>query len=1069
MIRGNLTKVIDNDSDMLFTSDRHRLSKRNVLAADALYKSTGLKGNKIMIRIINPIREHNTLFKGTKLGRIQILPDFSSVNMLDNSQEKDSTVVVKEILDLHANEISESQMSQLEKILYRFKSIFSCSSTDVGCIKNVKHEIETGNQKPIAVNPRRIPLHVEEKVDDLVQDLERKDIIVKTSSSWNFPIVVVPKKNGDIRMCVDYRRLNAVTERPIYYIPDSKQLFDCLEGAKYFSSLDLSMGYHQIEMSPNDVSKTAFTTRTGQYAFKRMPFGLCGAPQSFQRVMAAILREQNWKHCIIYLDDILIFGKTLEEHNGRLCSVLQCLAEAGVKLSPGKCSFMKRQTVYLGHVVDGNGLRTDPRKIDIIRKWPVPQITKELHTFVSLAGYYRKFIDGFSKIVRPLEVLLRDSKGKLTNWKEIHTEAFNTLKQRLSEAPVLAFPRKQGMYILDTDASHETVGAVLSQMHNGEEKVIAYASHALSKHELQYCVTRKELLAVYKYVKHFQHYLIGQKFLIRTDHRALTWMLNWRKPNTSQYCSWIAELENYDFDIEFRKGEQHINADALSRYPQCHQCDLRHDDPKLKRNIKLLDDTCYNTCMTHDFEDPVDAFIFYLKANYNLENLEKAKLPGCKETAYLWKYRENLRLVNGDTLAMIRDHNVLSVPRSCKRKGIIKEFHSKFGHLGIQGVKSIIKDYFVWQGMDFDIACVVAECTLCQRYKHKQKLKANVPGSLQASFPFDKVAIDIAGPLKVTRSGYKYILGLIDHFSKFPVLIPMKSVDSESIAEAIFTRWISLFGAPNSLHSDRGSNLNSDLLIRLCNELGIRKTKTTPYYPQGDGIVERLFRTVKPMLAIVSEERGFEWSQAIPVIEMGLRNKRSSTTGFSPSEIIFGRNIYCYEFMSNQGWNPKNSSMVDYVDHLIKNNREVQKKLRNDMRKGLHVCKNKCNEFQDGDLVWVRRIGSRSGNVLFDGPFRIMKTIGKNAFRLQNNEGKIIDRNMIYLKKYVKESNSKDSDSVKEDTSIQSASVVRSSHNGRTDAHAQGVSDRPTNGQNRYPSRTRSAPIRYGFNGPINY
>ena len=353
MIRGKLTKMINSENNLLFISDRYRLSKRNVLAADALYKGETFKDNKIMIRVINPLRTHNTLYKGTKLGRIRVLPDYNVINMLDNFQEKDSSIVVKEILDSHAEKISLSQLRELEKILTRFKNIFSRSSTDVGCIKDVKHEIETGNRKPIAINPRRIPMHIEEKVDDLIQDLEKKDIICKTSSPWNFPIVVVPKKNGDIRMCVDYRCLNASTDRPIYmyYIPDSKQLFDCLEGAKYFSSLDLSMGYHQIEMDPKDVAKTAFTTRTGQYAFKRMPFGLCGAPQSFQWVMASILREQNWKHCVIYLDDILIFGKTLEEHNSRLCSVLHCLAEAGVKLSPSKCSFMKQETVYLGHVM----------------------------------------------------------------------------------------------------------------------------------------------------------------------------------------------------------------------------------------------------------------------------------------------------------------------------------------------------------------------------------------------------------------------------------------------------------------------------------------------------------------------------------------------------------------------------------------------------------------------------------------------------------------------------------------------------------------------------------------------
>jgi hypothetical protein len=216
------------------------------------------------------------------------------------------------------------------------------------------------------------------------------------------------------------------------------------------------MGYHQVEMEERDIPKTSFTTRTGQYAFRRLPFGLCGAPQSFQRVMASILREQNWKHCIIYLDDILIFGKTLEQHNSRLCCVLDRLQDAGVKLSPAKCSFMKKETLYLGHIVGKDGLKTDPSKIDKVKNWPIPNTPKELHTVVSLAGYYRKFINNFAEIVRPLEKLLANSKGKKLNWLEIHSNSFKILKRRLTEAPVLAFPSEDGKYILDTDASHET-------------------------------------------------------------------------------------------------------------------------------------------------------------------------------------------------------------------------------------------------------------------------------------------------------------------------------------------------------------------------------------------------------------------------------------------------------------------------------------------------------------------------------------------------------------------------------------------------------------------------------------
>ncbi|MEL7307077.1 MAG: reverse transcriptase domain-containing protein [Pseudomonadota bacterium] len=918
---------------------------------------------------------------------------------------------------------------------------------------------------------------MESKIDALIEDLETKKIITKISSPWNFPIVVVPKKNGDIRMCIDYRKLNAITERPVYYIPDSKQLFDNIDGSKYFSSLDLSMGYHQIEMNQNDVEKTAFTTRTGQYAFQRMPFGLCGAPQSFQRVMASILRDQNWKHCVIYLDDILVHGKTLKEHNERLRSVLRCLSNAGVKLSPNKCSFMKTETVYLGHVIDKKGLRTDPAKIEKILNWPEPKSTKELHTFISLCGYYRKFIDEFALIVRPLEILLRDSKGKVFTWTTFHSGVMTKLKKRLSEAPILMFPRRNGKFILDTDASHEAVGAVLSQIQDGEEKVIAYASHALSKHEIQYCVTRKELLAVYKYVKHFNHYLMGQKFLIRTDHRALTWMLNWKRPNTSQYCSWIAELELYDFDIEHRKGEQHLNADAMSRYPfgSCQQCELKHTNPRENTNVKKLKETCCRITENDRCKDAVEFFINVMKQDTQIMRVQQDSVPRNKESLVLWKHRRSLRLIDDSTLGIqIPNGTLLVIPKTQNRHKLINKIHSQFGHLGISGTRTIIKDYYYWPTMDLDITMLVNECCLCQRYKHNTGRRRNLTkGNLRGNYPFQKVAMDIAGPMRSTRRGNRYILGMIDHFSKYPVLIPIKSTDSGTIIEAIFTKWISVFGIPDSLHSDRGANLNSEKMREFCDGLGIKKTATTPYYPQGDGIIERLFRTVKPLIGIVAEERRMDWDEAISYVEMGLRNKRNAS-GFSPNMILFGQNVRAWDTGTLQTTKQHCNSLSGYMSKLINKISDIHNRVN--AKVVVERENTRQTGYNTGDLVWARKIGSKSGNVLFDGPYRIIKVIGKNAFRLQDESGKVIDRNIIYLKTHHarKEINngkvpSASLTSIKSFTTDANSRMLTSPSVDREEAEetenqiprdSDATEDR---GGKRYPTRVRTLPARYGY------
>ena len=1053
MVQGKLTSDVDMDKDILFTSDRFRLAKKNILAADAIYQGSNVEENVVMIRIINPMVKNNILYKGTKLGRMTEVTMNETVNMLDNKECMESDDVIKQILLRHESHLSKVEMRELQLILHDFKNIFSRSATDVGLIKGYKHDINTGNTPPIASNPRRVPMHMEGKVDKLIGDLEEKGIIKKTSSPWNFPIVVVPKKNGQIRMCIDYRKLNAVTDKPVYYIPNTKQLFDCLDGSQYFSSLDLSMGYHQIEMDVNDVDKTAFTTRTGQYAFSRMPFGLNGAPQTFQRVMASILREQNWKYCIIYLDDILIFGKSLQDHNSRLRSVLSCLQKAGVKLSPEKCSFLREETVYLGHVINKYGIKTDPGKVEKIKNWPIPETKKELTTFLGLCGYYRKFIKGYAKIVRPLELLLRDSKTKKLNWCDNHTIAWDTLKGHLTNSPILSFPNSNGTFILDTDASYDTLGAVLSQVQEGEEKVIAYASNALSKAELQYCVTRKELMAVYKYVKQFQHYLMGKKFVIRTDHRALTWMLNWKRPNTSQYCTWIAELELYDFDIQHRKGESHINADAMSRYPRCQQCELKHGNPKGKRNVKIITEAYH--IREDNFNDLVDVMIKQINDNGTLQSL-----PRSKESSIFWKNRKQLQVVNGNTLVIFRKGMNLNVPRKLNRKKIIQTVHSELGHPGIFRTKSVIKSHFYWPGIDLDTALIVGECKLCQGYKHKQRTQLQ-RCELHANFPNEMVGIDIAGPFKATRQGNRYILGMIDHYSRYPVLVPLKTIDSNSIAEVIFKNWISIFGIPMMLHSDRGSNLNSNQIMRLCEYFGISKTKTTPYNPQSDGIIERLFRTVKPMLSIVSSERHFDWDKSIPIVEMGLRCSRSRVTGFTPNEILFGHNIitstmvHCHKQQTPQN----HQEPTDYVRTLLQKSEEIKEVVRN---RRTQTKEQDIQHFEKGNWVLVRKIAARSGKLLYDGPYQVVKRIGYNAYKLQDRQGNKIDRNVRQLKKCTYE---KTTTFQKENTSVcsdwDSNKTEASESKLRHAEHV--VPEHQSPESRRYPIRKRKLTERYGF------
>ncbi|GFW14943.1 retrovirus-related Pol polyprotein from transposon 17.6 [Trichonephila clavipes] len=394
--------------------------------------------------------------------------------------------------------------------------------------------------------------------------MKNNDVIEPSSSPWAPPIVLVRKKDGSTRFCVDYRRLNDVTKKDSYPLLSIDDTLDTLASNTWFSTLDLKSGYWQVELHPDDKAKTAFTTGQGLWQFKVMPFGLCNASATFERLMETALGGLSYEACLVYLDGIIIVGRSFEEHLKNIRRVLQKLKEANLKLSPSKCHLFRREVTYLGHIISAEGVRTDPDKILAAKDWNCPMDVHQLWIFLGLCTYYRKFVKNFSTIARPLHKLT-EAKQKFLLTVDCN-KAFNKLKDALTSAPILAYLEIGKQFILDTDASHESIGAVLSQEIDGQERVIAYFSKCLSKPEENYCVTRKELLNIVKALEHFLPYLYARRFLLRTDHASLTWLLNF-KNSEGQIVRWIQRLQEYDVEIRHRKGSAHGSAATLSRRP----------------------------------------------------------------------------------------------------------------------------------------------------------------------------------------------------------------------------------------------------------------------------------------------------------------------------------------------------------------------------------------------------------------------------------------------------------------------------------------------------------------------
>jgi len=395
------------------------------------------------------------------------------------------------------------------------------------------------------------------------------DIIEYSNSPYNSPIWIVSKKpdsagNKRWRMVIDYRALNEKTIGDAYPLPNITDILDQLGNAKYFSVLDLASGFHQIPMDPKDASKTAFSTPYGHYQFKRMPFGLKNAPATFQRLMDNVLSGLQGNELFVYMDDIVIYARSLKEHEIKFNRLMARLRDANLKLQPDKCEFLRKEVAYLGHIISEKGVKPDPNKIKAVTNFPVPRNPKNIKQFLGLVGYYRRFIPQFSKIAKPLTDLLK--KDRPFKWETQQTNAFNILRESLCTEPILQYPDFIQPFILTTDASGYAIGGVLSQGKIGKDLPISYVSRVLNKAEQNYSTIEKECLAIIYCTNHFRPYLYGKKFTIITDHKPLVWLHSIKDPS-SRLWKWRTKLAEYEYEIQYKKGSLNNNADALSRNP----------------------------------------------------------------------------------------------------------------------------------------------------------------------------------------------------------------------------------------------------------------------------------------------------------------------------------------------------------------------------------------------------------------------------------------------------------------------------------------------------------------------
>ena len=465
--------------------------------------------------------------------------------------------------DLKIGEVTEEQKRIIEELIEKYRSVIAFSKTKLRTTSKVKHRINTGDHPPIASKPYTVRGNKAKVIEKEVVKMLEDGIIRKIESPWASPVVIVTKKSGNPRFCVDYRKINSATIIDAHPLPRIDELLEKFRTGRWFSSLDLASGYWQVEMDERDIEKTTFTCHIGLFAFNVMPFGLRNAPPTFQRLMNEVMGEYLNDFVVVYIDDIMVYSRTFEKHIEHLKKVFRKLQEANLMVKFRKCKFCEQNIEFLGHIVGRDGLQVDPKKIEKMRNLPPPTNITELRSAIGLFTYYRRFIEWFSKYTKPMTELLK--KNKKFEWTEECQKAFDELKQMMTEAPILGYLDEEKEFILMTDASGKGLGAVLSQEDDeGREIVIAYASKKLNNAEKNYPITEQECLAIKWAIDHFHKYLADKPFKVITDHSALKTLMTTQNL-TGRRARWVMKLTSYDFIIEHRAGKSNRNADALSR------------------------------------------------------------------------------------------------------------------------------------------------------------------------------------------------------------------------------------------------------------------------------------------------------------------------------------------------------------------------------------------------------------------------------------------------------------------------------------------------------------------------
>ncbi len=873
----------------------------DLMLAEMLGIAVEHEGNDVSIDGSNTYRKRKITTKSVDTIN-QHLADLRESHM-----EQDEEPITADKIPL--DEVPENLRCRVRQMLKKHEQMWLGK---LGEINVTEHGI---NLKPDAKPFKSPPFRAGPKMRELIQfevDKQLKaGVIEPATSEWAAPVLFAPKKDGRLRFCVDYRKLNEMTVRDSYPLPRMDECIDSLGEAKVFSTLDAYAGYWQMPVKAKDRAKTAFVCHAGTYQYRRMPFGLTNAPASFQRALDLILTKYKWKTCLIYLDDVIIYSKTVEEHIDHVDEVLRCLADAGVTLKIKKCKFFTSTVEYLGHIIKPGRLEIDQANTKSLVEALPPTNKSELRSFLGLANVYRRFVDKFAMVASPLNELLKKNNPDTFTLSEEHTESFRKLIDAITSPQVLALPQPGLPYSLDTDASAYGLGCALFQTHeDGERKPIGFWSRSLVPAEKNYSPTERECLGVVWALKTLRPYLMYEEFIVHTDHSSLQWLLTIQEPS-GRLMRWRLVLAEFNFQIKYKLGRLNTQADALSRL-QTRAETIRHDDdiPAF-----LMPDFTNDTCDSDNDEcDSEDL----LQLDYNPADELFATLPEPTPSDPLFTpitteelLTEQLsdsfcttirRQLNeggvvpfgfndeGLLCRQVTDRDQIVVPHSLKARVLHINHYSRLaGHPGGTKLYHMIRKDMYWPALAVDCHATARRCPTCARNRIKLRRNTTQLKLFPATSPLEAVAIDILGELIKTARGNQYLLVISDRFTKLTKTVPLRTQSATEVAKAFVNEWVFNYGPPSDLLADNGKCFTSKFFQDVCRIINTHNSFTTTYHPQANGQVERFNRTIKAAIRSYLSDHPRDWDLYTGALTYAYNCQPHTSTALAPFELVLSR------------------------------------------------------------------------------------------------------------------------------------------------------------------------------------